>query len=109
MATLPLPEHAGPVRAARRRLAGVPLLAWLVGVLAAVALEQWAGGAIAGALGLPRIPVLFFLTVLKEPLLAPATIAYVIVTYVVPIVLVAAFAGPPANAALARMARLPLA
>src|SRR5512144_740996 len=97
------------VRAVGRRFGAVPLLGWLVAVLVAVAVEQWAGAAIARVLGLPKIPVLFFLTVLKEPHLAPNTVAYVLLTYAAPVALVALAAGPLANAVAARLMRLPLA
>jgi branched-chain amino acid transport system permease protein len=92
-----------------RRFGAVPLLGWLVAVLVAVAVEQGAGAVIAAALGLPKIPVLFFLTVLKEPHLAPSTIAYVLLIYTAPVALVALAAGPLANAVAERLMRLPLA
>ncbi len=91
-----------------RHFASVPLLGWLLGAVASVALEQAVGRPLALALGLPKIPVLFFLTVLKEPLLTPSTLAYVAVIYVLPIWLVARLAAPLANAAASRLSRLPL-
>jgi branched-chain amino acid transport system permease protein len=91
-----------------RRLAAVPLLGWLVAALASVALEQAVGGRLASALGLPKIPVLFFLSVLKEPLLAPQTLAYFALVYVLPIGLVARLATPAADAAATVLLRFPL-
>ncbi len=91
-----------------RRLASVPLLGWLMASIVSVALEQAVGDRLASALGLPKIPVLFFLSVLKEPLLAPQTLAYVALVYVVPIWLVARLATPVANAAASALLRLPL-
>lgn len=98
----------GTLARVRRRLASVPLLGWLMAGILSVALEQAAGGRLASALGLPKIPVLFFLSVLKEPLLAPQTLAYVALVYVVPMALVARLATPVANAAASALLRLPL-
>src|SRR3990172_7614091 len=96
-------------REIRRRLAAVPLLGWLMAAIVSVALEQAGGEPLALFLGLPKIPVLFFLTVLKEPLLAPPTLTYVLLVYVLPIGLVARLATPVANAAAAALLRMPLA
>ncbi len=91
-----------------RRFAAVPLLGWLVAALASVGLEQAAGERLSSALGLPKMPVLFFLTVLKEPHLTPQTLAYVALVYALPIGIVAWVTAPAANAAAARLMRLPL-
>ncbi len=90
------------------RLSSVPLLGWLMAGVVSVAVERALGERLASALGLPKIPVLFFLSVLKEPLLAPQTLAYVALVYVLPIGLVARLATPVANAAASALLRLPL-
>ena len=95
-------------RKIRRRLVSVPLLGWLMAGIVSVALEQALGARLASALGLPKIPVLFFLGVVKEPSLAPQTLAYVALIYVLPCWLVARLATPVANAAASALLRLPL-
>jgi branched-chain amino acid transport system permease protein len=109
-AAAPGEEDGGAGRLARvgRRLASVPLLGWLMAAVVCVAVEQALGERLASALGLPKIPVLFFLGVLKEPLLAPQTLAYVALVYVLPIWLVARLATPVANAAASALLRWPL-
>jgi len=103
-------QAPGPwIEVLRRRFAEVPLLAWLIAVLVSVILEQVAGERLSGALGLPKVPVLFFLTVLKEPLHAPQTLGYVILIHVLPIALVAGVLARAANATAGHLIRLPLA
>ncbi|MDJ0991925.1 MAG: hypothetical protein QNI85_18030, partial [Desulfobacterales bacterium] len=59
----------------RSYAADVPLLAWLLGGLVAVLLERTAGDALAGMLGLPKLPVLFgCMIMLKEPTLIPSAL-----------------------------------
>jgi len=78
---------------------GVPLLAWLLAILTAVWLEQLFGLELAQAMGLRKIPVLFGIMIaLKKPLLLPATLAYVGLIYVLPIILVTRFLSGIANA-----------
>jgi branched-chain amino acid transport system permease protein len=74
----------------------VPVLGWLTGALAAVLLEQFIGLRLAWLLGLPKIPVLFGFTImLKKPVLIPGALAYVLLIYALPLVVVARlFAGP---------------
>ncbi len=79
-------------------MAGVPLLALLLGIFAAVLVEYFLGDLISYYLGLPKIPVLFgFLTVLKKPLLIPGTAGYLILVYCLPILLIAGLLRKPAN------------
>ena len=91
-----------------RHFASIPLLGWLLGAVASVTLERAVGRPLALALGLPRIPVLFFLTVLKEPALAPGTLAYVGLIYVLPIWAVARGTETLTNALASRLLRLSL-
>ncbi len=64
----------------------VPMLGWLLGALIAVVLEYYLGDALAGVLGLPKIPVLFgFVIMLKKPLLIPSALIFVLLIYALPI------------------------
>lgn len=79
-------------------LSPIPLLGWLLGGLFAVFLEHVIGYSLAVTLGLPRIPVLFgFVIALKQPLLIPAAVTYVISIYLVPVCLLARFTAPVTN------------
>jgi branched-chain amino acid transport system permease protein len=77
----------------------IPVLGWLLGMLGAAALEHAAGEALAELLGFSGIPVLFGINIiLREPLLIPGSLLYVLLTYAVPICFVArvtAFAANP--------------
>ena len=69
---------------------GVPLLAWLLGALAAVLLEQLVGTPLARGMWLPKVPVLFgFVIMLKKPFLIPSAMAYVLLIYFLPIGVIA--------------------
>jgi branched-chain amino acid transport system permease protein len=79
-------------------LSGAPLVGWLAGALLSVILERAAGTPVAHFVGLPKIPVLFgILTVLKNPLMTPPALAYVLLIYILPAVLVARLFAGPAN------------
>ncbi|MEE8397711.1 MAG: hypothetical protein V3S89_01815, partial [Desulfobacterales bacterium] len=68
----------------------IPMLAWLVGGLAAVAAEHIVGNLLAVLLGLPKIPVLFgCIVMMKTPLLIPSAAAYGCLIYLIPTVGVA--------------------
>ena len=76
-----------------------PMLGWLLGAGCSVLLEQLWGTPFAWAIGLPKIPVLFGVTIiLKHPLMIPSAFCYVLVIYVVPTLLVAKITAPLANA-----------
>jgi branched-chain amino acid transport system permease protein len=76
----------------------VPFLAWLLGSLAAVLLEQSFGLWLAQGLGLPRIPVLFGLTImLKTPSLIPGSLVYTGLIFILPLFLAAKLLSPVAN------------
>jgi branched-chain amino acid transport system permease protein len=86
---------------------GIPLLAWLAGVLVAVLCEKAVGLWVADAVGLPRIPVLFgILFMLKEPSLIPGALLYTTVIYIVPTCITARIVSPPANRAAELLLRL---
>jgi branched-chain amino acid transport system permease protein len=74
------------------------LLGWLFGALVAVILEHFLGDMLAYTIGLPKIPVLFgFVIILKKPLLIPSAAAYVSLTYVLPIGVIARMSGSLVN------------
>jgi branched-chain amino acid transport system permease protein len=82
----------------------VPFLAWLLGSLAAVLLEQAFGLRLAQALGLPKIPVLFGLMImLKTPSLIPGSLAYTGLIFVLPLFLAARLLSPLANVVAGKM------
>ncbi len=93
----------------RAYAADVPLLAWLLGVLVAVLLEQAMGEVLTDLVGLPKIPVLFgCMIMLKEPTLIPSALVYVAVIYGVPIILLGKLLARPANWIAARMITWPI-
>lgn len=93
----------------RNMVSTIPLLAWLIGMLAAVILEQIAGTALANLVGLPKIPVLLgVMIILKEPLLLPGALIYVLLVYLLPISLISRLVAHPANIAAARLLKFPL-
>ncbi len=94
----------------RAYAAGVPLLAWLLGALVSVLLEQALGEVLTELVGLPKIPVLFgCMIMLKEPTLIPSALVYVVLIYGVPIILLGKLLSRPANWIAARMITWPIA
>jgi len=94
----------------RQFLGDIPLLAWLFGGLISVLVEQQIGESLANLLGLPKIPVLFgFMIAMKEPLLLPGALAYVLVLYVLTIVLIGKITARPFNLMAAKMMQWPIA
>ena len=76
----------------------VPLLAWLVGILAAVLLERFVGDPLSEILGLPKIPALFgAVTILKKPQLIPGTVAFLFLIYVLPATIIPRLLGSSLN------------
>jgi branched-chain amino acid transport system permease protein len=89
---------------------GVPLLGWLSGAFVAVELERLVGTALAVAVGLPKVPVLFGLDImLKKPLLIPNSALYVLLIYGIPMGLATRLLAGPANRLAAALFRLPIA
>ncbi|MBL7162052.1 MAG: branched-chain amino acid ABC transporter permease [Anaerolineales bacterium] len=87
----------------------VPLLGWLLGILVAVALEQLVGTPLAHLVGLSKIPVLFgFVIVLKQPVLLPGTLLYILLIYLLPVGLVARLGAALTNKLAARLLQSPL-
>jgi len=93
----------------RDQLARIPLLGWLFGVLIAVGAEYLGGFPLAQALGLAGIPALFgFEIILKQPLLFPSTVLYVLLVYLLPAAIVAWLSASLANRLAAWLLRFPL-
>ena len=82
----------------RSQLALIPLLGWLLGALVAMVIEQAVGYSLARALGLSGIPGLFGLRImLTKPTLIPSAVAYVLLVYALPTLVVARLSAPLAN------------
>jgi branched-chain amino acid transport system permease protein len=76
----------------------IPLLGWLQGTLFAAVLERLLGSQLATIIGLSKVPALFgFVIALKEPVLVPATLLYLLLIYVVPVGVSARLCAPFAN------------
>jgi branched-chain amino acid transport system permease protein len=76
----------------------VPLLGWLLGALVAVVLELLVGTFLARLMGMSKVPVLFGLVIaLKDPILIPSALVYILLIYVLPIGLLARLLAPLAN------------
>ena len=106
-------KETGDKKGVFKKLGGfiisMPLLAWLAGTLGAVGMERAVGLAVANALGFSKVPVLFgFVIMLKTPTLIPSTLAYVLVIYLVPMVLVARILAFPADRIAAGLMRAPV-
>ena len=82
----------------RSQLAPIPLLGWLLGALIAIVIEHAVGHPLARALGLPGIPGLFGLRImLDKPALIPSAVAYVLLVYLLPALIVARLSASLAN------------
>ncbi|MCP4368524.1 MAG: branched-chain amino acid ABC transporter permease [Deltaproteobacteria bacterium] len=85
----------------------VPIIGWLFGAMVAVVLEQRIGTPLAWALGLPKIPALFgFLIMLKNPILIPSSMLYVLLIFILPIGIIARLSLGPANRLAERLINL---
>jgi branched-chain amino acid transport system permease protein len=87
----------------------VPLLGWLFGALIAALLEQLLGTPLARALGMSKPPALFGLVImLKQPILIPSAILYVLLIYILPVGVVARLGASLANKVAAKLLNYPL-
>lgn len=88
----------------------VPMLGWFLGFFTSVLLEYfWGYDYISYYLNLPKIPVLFgALIFLKDPSLIHWVIAYDLVVYIIPILLIAKVSTFITNPIAAALERLPL-
>jgi len=98
------------VRKFKQIFSTIPMLGWLLGILAAVLIEYyWGYDYISYYLGLPKIPVLFgALIMLKKPVMIPGAIGYDLIVYVIPILLVAKASARFTNPLAAIFEKLPL-
>ncbi len=94
----------------KSQLAQIPLLGWLFGALLATVIEQVVGYSLALALGLSTVPGLFGLRImLTKPALIPSAVAYVLLIYILPTLIVARLSAPLANRLARRLLdRFPL-
>jgi len=93
----------------RAAFARVPVLGWLLGILAAVMLEKFFGTDIALAVGLPKIPALFGIDImLKRPLLIPHAALNTTLIYVLPICIIAVASASLTNRIAGALIRLPI-
>ena len=94
----------------RKTLAGIPLLAWLIGILVAVTLERLIGDFVAyDILDLDKIPVLFgSLIIFKYPDLRFNAILYIVSIYLVPTIVIARVIAGFANRIAESLLKLPI-
>jgi branched-chain amino acid transport system permease protein len=89
--------------------ARIPLLSWLLGALAAVALEYLIGTTFARMLGLRKAPMLFgFVIMLKQPMLIHSALIYLVLIYLLPIIAVARLSAGGMNRLAAKLLDYPL-
>ena len=104
-------RRVGPVRLLakmRDAFAQVPLLGWLLGALAAVIVERFAGYPLALDLGMSEMPALFGLEIVfGQPALIPGAILYVLLIYLLPFGIVAWLSSWPANWLAKKLLRFP--
>jgi branched-chain amino acid transport system permease protein len=88
----------------------VPMFGWLSGILTAVLIEYFFGyDYISYMLGLPKIPVLFgTLIMLKTPIMIPSVLAYDIIVYVIPVLIVAKSTAPITNKIAGSLEKTPM-
>jgi len=87
----------------------VPFAGWLMGAFVAVLCEYYLGDGISYYLYLPKIPVLFgALTMLKDPVLIPSVLAYDLIIYILPTLLIARLCAAPANGIATLLEKMPL-
>jgi len=91
------------------RFSQIPLLAWLLGALAAVLVEYLLGSPLARVLGLGKIPPLFgFSIIFSKPALIPSVLIYIFVVYVLPTLIVARLSRTVANKIAAWLLNYPM-
>ena len=91
----------------RNAFAQIPLLGWLLGALAAVIVEQFAGYPLAEYLGMSEMPALFGLENLAQPALLPGAILYALLIYILPFGIVSWLSSWPANWLAKQLSSLP--
>jgi branched-chain amino acid transport system permease protein len=100
---------AETIRRLREQWTDVPLLGWLLGGVTAVIVEQLVGAPLAVGLGMSKLPVLFGAVIaLKQPVLIPSALLYMLVVYALPVAVVARLVAPLANRAAAKLLTWPM-
>ncbi len=121
------PVKRGPMRRLGRWFGRVPLMAWILGALAAVALEQAAGEAVSAALGLDKIPALLGINLIFKVIAGatdalfsdgtwadaklahiPGAIAYTLIIYVIPMLAVMRLTRRTCNNVAEGLLKMPL-
>jgi branched-chain amino acid transport system permease protein len=94
----------------KNKFSDVPIFGWLSGILAAVLIEYFLGyDYISLVLGLPKIPVLFgTLVILKHPIMIPSVLAYDIIVYLIPVLVVSKFTAPMTNKIAGILEKMPV-
>lgn len=86
----------------------IPVLGWLLGMLASAILETFTGTYFALIFGMSEIPALFgFTVILKQPVLIPGVIIYLLIMYVLPIAIVARLTRSLANYIAGKLQKYP--
>lgn len=86
----------------------VPVLGWLAGLLVSTLLETFIGPYLAMVLGMSDVPALFgFTVVLKQPVLIPGVIIYLLIIYVLPIAIGARLTKSLANYIAGKLQKYP--
>ncbi len=87
----------------------VPMLGWLFGALIAVIIEMLVGAPLARILGMAKLPSLFgFDIVLKQPVLIPSVILYLLLIYFLPVGIIARLTTKLANTLAAKLLTYPM-
>ncbi|MCK5543512.1 MAG: branched-chain amino acid ABC transporter permease, partial [Desulfobacterales bacterium] len=83
----------------KNKFSMIPMFGWLLGILTAVLIEYFFGyDYISLVLRLDKIPALFgALIMLKDPTMIPSVLAYDIIVYIIPILLIAKSTAPFTN------------
>ncbi|MCP3898101.1 MAG: branched-chain amino acid ABC transporter permease, partial [Desulfobacteraceae bacterium] len=94
----------------KNTFSNVPMFGWLLGILSAVLVEYFLGyNYISLMLGLQKIPVLFgTLVMLKDPIMIPSVLAYDIIVYIIPVLLLAKITAPFANKVAKALEKTPI-
>jgi branched-chain amino acid transport system permease protein len=98
-----------PLKKFFKIFATVPMAGWLLAAFVAVVVEYYLGDAISYYLYLPKIPVLFgTLFMLKEPVMIPSALAYDLLVYVIPVLLMGKLLAPLMNKVAALLEKTPV-
>jgi len=98
------------IKKIKTSLSTVPLLGWILGAFVAASLEYFLGDAVSYYLHLSKIPAIFgTLIIFKDPLMIPSVMAYNLIIYILPVILVAKSTAAITNRGAKILEHLPLA